>query len=195
MEWSDAELIRASVKEPEQFATLFDRHHDRICAYIARRAGALLADELAGEVFLRAFASRMAYDPGRGSPLAWLYGIAGNLVRMSHRSQQRGARAAAQAAGQMASTPSDIDMAEDGLVGRQSLAAALDAFELLSEAHQEVLALAVWEGLSYQEIASCLEVDIGTVRSRLARARQHLRELCGLTGKVTGDDGKRSARG
>lgn len=61
------------------------------------------------------------------------------------------------------------------------LGAALDAISALSEAEQVVVMLVLWSELSYEEAASSLEVPVGTVRSRLARARAKLQVALGNT--------------
>ena len=65
---SDAEVVLASVANPERFSAVFDRHHRRIWAYLARQGGADWADEHAGEVFVAAFVPQPTADrvPGRG---------------------------------------------------------------------------------------------------------------------------------
>lgn len=100
MEPDDAAVLCASVARPELFEAIFDRYHRRIWAYLARRGGRDRADELAGDVFVTAFADRAGYDPARGSVAAWLYGIAGHRLHTSFRSDARAARALRRAAAQ-----------------------------------------------------------------------------------------------
>jgi DNA-directed RNA polymerase specialized sigma24 family protein len=76
----DARVIELSWDEPERFAAIFDRYFGKIHRYLARRVGVRAADDLAGEVFLAAFAQRKRYDITRGTAGPWLYGIATNLV-------------------------------------------------------------------------------------------------------------------
>src|SRR5687768_3169388 len=71
----DAAVVHAALEDPACFGAIFDRHHARIWRYIARMAGRSRADELAGDVFLIAFARRSTYDPMRAPVVAWLYGI------------------------------------------------------------------------------------------------------------------------
>ena len=70
------------------------------------------------------------------------------------------------------------DLDQRGLLTR--VAAAIDS---LPDADRQTLLLFVWEDLSYEDVAAALEVPVGTVRSRLDRARRRLRELCELSGK------------
>ena len=94
----DASVLRRSIDQPECFAVLFDRHFARVHGYLRRRLGDELAAELAAETFLRAFGSRRRFSGGDASVLAWLFGIAANLVRMNHRTEERRLRAYARAA-------------------------------------------------------------------------------------------------
>jgi RNA polymerase sigma-70 factor (ECF subfamily) len=83
--------VEESLAEPERFGAIFDRHHRVVWSYLARLGGREMADDLAGEVFVRAFACRATFDPDRGAVRPWLYGIATNLWRGRVRSTARGA--------------------------------------------------------------------------------------------------------
>lgn len=93
----DASVLRRSIDQPDCFALLFDRHFAEVYRYLRRRLGDELAAELAAETFLRAFGSRRRFAGDDGSVLAWLFGIAANLVRMNHRTEERRLRAYARA--------------------------------------------------------------------------------------------------
>lgn len=82
---TDAEVIQISNRTPEQFATVFDRHHEAVHAFAARRAGRDAADDVLSEVFLAAFAQRDRFDVSAQSALPWLYGIAGNVLKRRWR--------------------------------------------------------------------------------------------------------------
>lgn len=171
---SDAQLIVGSIAEPRQFAVVFDRHYERIRAYLSRRIDSSLAEELASETFVRAFAARAAYDAQHPVALPWLYGIATNLVRRHVRSEERRRRAFARAAGS-----ADRDQGSDGLVERvdasrqgPALAAAL---ERLSPVDRDALLLLALTELDYEGIGVAMGVPVGTIRSRLHRARRELR--------------------
>jgi len=181
----DAAVVRASVEDPEQFEVVFDRHHGRIWAYLARLGGRQCADDLASEVFLAAFARRDRYDPARGSVASWLYGIASNLARTWFRSHARAARAFARSATPDVVLDAALDTIDDALTSREQFERVREALERLSVTDREVIVLFAWQHLSYQDIARVLDVEVGTVRSRLARARARLRELAGLNGELT----------
>lgn len=183
----DAEVVRASLGDPERFGELFDRHHRAIWAYLARRAGAGRADELAGDVFVTAFGIRATYDPTRGTPRAWLYGIASNLLRTRLRSDARAARAFERAWRAQVVVASPFEEVDDAAAARLRLDRAVEALAGMAPLDREVVTLFAWERLSYEEIAAALGIAVGTVRSRLARARTRLAELVADRGEPVGD--------
>src|ERR1700742_4297338 len=86
---TDADAIAASLRDPDAFVAIFERHFAAISRYLRRRVGAAVADELAGEVFTTGFALRARYDLDRADALPWLYGIAANLLRADRRRESR----------------------------------------------------------------------------------------------------------
>ena len=161
---TDAEAIDASLADPEAFAVLFDRHFDAIHGYVQRRVGSSLADELAAETFSRAFDHRRRYDGTREDARPWLLGIAANLLRRHWRSERRRLDAYARSGARGDSELSGPLAAE--------LAAAVKA---LPRREREPLLLLAWGDLSYEDIAHALDIPVGTVRSRISRARAKLR--------------------
>jgi RNA polymerase sigma factor (sigma-70 family) len=174
---SDASVIRASLYEPGRFGELFDRHATVLFRFLVRRVGVDAAEPLLGEVFRVGFEKRAAYDCDRPSARPWLYGIATNLIAHHRRSEARRLHATARVL--MRSRVAD-DPA-DAVVSRLDAAALLprvaEALAQLPDGDRDALLLFAWEELSYEEIADALGVPIGTVRSRINRARQSLREL------------------
>ena len=184
----DASVLRASLEDdPDAFGAIFDRHHARIWAYLARMAGRERADELAGDVFLTAFARRATYDAMRGPVVAWLYGIAGNVLRTRLRTDARAARAFARAGAERDTLDAPTDALDDAVALRQRMIAVRAALAQLPASDRDVIVLFAWEHLSYQDIAMVLGVELGTVRSRLSRARDRLRELLIDSGQVLDD--------
>jgi RNA polymerase sigma factor (sigma-70 family) len=151
-------------------AGLVREHGPAVHAYLARRAGRQVADDLFGEVWLRAWRSRASYDPAAGGVLPWLIGIARNSLRAHFRLR-------ADHVGrpfELACDPwSDTDDRLDATRVAMALERALGA---LSEESREILLLVAWEQLSPAEIAQSLQMPPGTVRSRLHRARRALKE-------------------
>jgi RNA polymerase sigma-70 factor (ECF subfamily) len=170
---TDREVLVRSRTQPELFLHLFERRYDEIARYLARRLPRDTASDLASEVFAQAFASRGRFDASRGEPIAFLYGIAANLIRRQRRAEERMLRAYTRAAAEVGSAGS-VE-ADD----TASIAAVL--LELRPE-EREVLLLHAWADLDYEQIAAALGVAVGTVRSRLNRGRARLRSS--LTGKL-----------
>jgi RNA polymerase sigma factor (sigma-70 family) len=174
---TDADLIAASVDDPERFATLFDRHAAAVHRYLGRRVGDL-ADDLLSETFLVAFRRRADYRAEHVEVRPWLLGIATNVVRGHQRSERRRYRALARAGAEPAATAGseEIHARVDAAALRGPLAAALAG---LKERDRDVLLLVAWGQLGYEEVAAVLDVPVGTVRSRLNRARRQTRASLG----------------
>jgi RNA polymerase sigma factor (sigma-70 family) len=172
---TDAELIVASSADPGVFEVLFVRHFSAIYRYVCRRVGQDLASDLAAETFVVAFGRRDRFSAEHTSALPWLYGIAGNLLRMHQRSEERRLRAYARlSSGARIGLSAGTDEADerlDAIALRPALAGALAE---LSPSLREALALHVWAGLSDEEIAEALGCSSGAARTRLSRARAQL---------------------
>lgn len=177
---TDAEIIVRSWDHPDVFELIFDRHYMVIYRHLARRAGPEVAGDIASEVFVRAFAARRRYRTEYPSARPWLFGIATNLLRQHFRSSRRATSAFWKMAGRSPVTTADRTAAADARVDAQALGGQLQAgLDELRDGDREVLLLYAWEDLSYAEIAEALGIPIGTVRSRLSRARRRFRELAG----------------
>jgi RNA polymerase sigma factor (sigma-70 family) len=179
---SDGAVIAASLEAPVLFGTIFDRHATVLHRYLVRRLGPDEAESMVGEIFRIAFEKRHTYDLVRPTARPWLYGIATNLLAKHRRREARRIHAVARLA---AHRLPPIDLA-DGVSSAVDAAdlwpRVADAVTALPEPERDALVLHVWEGLSYEEVADALGVPIGTVRSRLNRARGRLRELTGSSG-------------
>jgi RNA polymerase sigma factor (sigma-70 family) len=170
---SDASVLSRSIDQPDCFGVLFDRHFGHVYRYLRRRLGDELAAELAAETFLQAFRSRRRFSGGEASVRAWLFGIAANLVRMNHRSEERRLRAYARAAAGVSAFEPAIAV-EDRLDAEALGPALALALADLSPALREVLVLHAWAELSHEEIAEALGCSSAAVRTRLSRARSRL---------------------
>ena len=172
---SDAAAIRASLSNPHAFGAVFDRHYDSVYRFVRRRVGETLADDVASETFVRAFDARERYDTRRPNALPWLLGIAVNLLSHHYRSEERRLRAYAKTGVDAEWDATDAaDARLDATATRRRLAAALAA---LRPDERDVLLLHAWGDLDYAGIAEALAVPTGTVRSRLSRARERVRQL------------------
>ena len=161
---TDADAIARSLVEPAVFELIFERHFGVIFRYLRRRCGAA-AEDLAAETFARAFAGRAGYDVARGDARPWLFGIATNVLRAHHRDLV--------VPGVLGERAEEID-ADARLDAVTALARVADALRALPTGQREVLLLVAVAELTYEETAEALGVPVGTVRSRMARARAAL---------------------
>jgi RNA polymerase sigma factor (sigma-70 family) len=169
---TDAAVIRASRKDPAAFGTIFDRYWPRIYRYCAERAGPAAGEDVAAETFRVAFTERKRYD-GRDEAAPWLYGIANNLLRRWFRAAARGSRALARASAEVSAD--ELDEAA-GRLGAQFLSPALaSVLAKLAPADRDTLLLHAFADLTYEQIARATDVPIGTVGSRMNRARALVR--------------------
>ncbi|MGW2377039.1 RNA polymerase sigma factor [Kitasatospora sp. NPDC001683] len=156
---------------------MFDEAAGDVYRYAVRVSGDwAVAEDVVQLTFLEAWRLRGRLREDGGAVRPWLFGIAANVLRNTTRAARRH-RAA------MARLPArDVvpDFADE-LVGRLDdsvqLAAARRALARLRKAEREVFGLCVWAGLDYASAAEALGVPVGTVRSRLSRARTKLRAL------------------
>jgi RNA polymerase sigma factor (sigma-70 family) len=169
---TDAAIIRASQRDPAQFAEIFDRHWSKIYRYCVSRAGDA-GEDIAAETFRIALDSCRRFDDARADAAPWLFGIATNLLRRDVRSETRRARAL------LRLRPGDeADLAEGALdrVEAEALGPRLAAaLGQLTPVYRDALLLHVWGELSYEQVAEATHVSVGTVRSRIHRARAYVR--------------------
>lgn len=179
---TDAQVLDLARTQPEAFAVIFDRHFDTIHRYLSRRLGRDGGDELAGEVLRIAFEQRDGFDPSWSSARPYLYGIAANLVRAERRREHSRLRLAERVAGLAPVGPDAIDdRVSESVLAASNLARVGPALDHLAAGDRDALILFAVENLSYADVATVLEIPVGTVRSRINRARALLRELLAMT--------------
>ncbi|MDA3645846.1 RNA polymerase sigma factor [Saccharopolyspora indica] len=179
----DASIIGRSVRDPDRFAAIFDRHAPLIHRYLARRVGGDVAEDLVAETFLTAFRKRQRYDLGRADARPWLYGIATKVVGQHRRQEERTYRYR----NAIAPVPDELGHADRvaAQVSAQAMGPLLGAaLGKLSQKDRDVLLLVAWEDLSYEEVAAALGIPVGTVRSRLNRARKKTRAVLTAAGST-----------
>lgn len=173
MALSDADVITASLDNPELFRIIVLRHGEAVLAHAARRVGRQDALDVASEVFLRGFRLRERYVGIRETCLPWLYRISRNVVgewlKRTNRSDQVAIVLHVSVAG-----------FEDEVLDRVAASSVVEdlqtALKRLSEPDRETLLLFAVDGLTYAEIAESLDIPPGTVGSRLARVRSQILE-------------------
>lgn len=179
-ELTDAEVIELSLRRPDCFGAIFERHAAEILRYAHARVGADGAEDVLAETFLAAFGRRAHYDLSRADARPWLYGIAVRQIGKRRRTEGRGLRV-------LARVPLDPEASvfEDRSADRvtaQQLAPRLSAvLSGLSRKDRELLLLIAWAGLTYDEAAQALQVPVSTVRSQLHRIRTRTRQALGGT--------------
>lgn len=175
-EVTDEDIVRQSFDDPGAFGAIFDRHFPTIYGYLARRVGSVVADDLASQTFLVAFDRRRSFRAHEGGARPWLYRIATNILSNHRRSEQRLLDGIARIGQEpeMGRT-SGTEFAEDQAMVKIELQQTAALLAALDPSQRDVLLLHVWAGLSYGEIAVALDIPLGTVRSRLFRARQAIR--------------------
>lgn len=162
---TDADLLRASRRDPDAFGTLYERHARPVAAFLARRVGVPVAEDLLAEVFTVGFAARMRVVPHEsGSALPWLYGIAHNVVR-THLRRRPGMHATG------LHQTVDWDAVDDRIDAGGRRAELRAALSSLSAGERDLLLLVAWEGLSPSEAGRALGLTPTAARSRLHRAR------------------------
>ena len=169
---SDAELIARSLAgDGDAFVEVISRHETAVGAYLARRAGREMAEDLLAEVWIAAYESRGSYDQAFPDARPWLLGVALNRLRRYWR---------ARPAEHLGPDPADLAGSWDpwpAVEGRVAVAAALrPALAQLRPAEREVLTLVAWEDLTIAEAARVLAMPAGTARRLLHQARRALRE-------------------
>jgi len=174
-ESSEAAVAAALLSgERDAVATLFDRHADRIHAHCFRLTGDRSdAEDATATTFLEVWRHHERVQVHDGSALPWLYGVATNVCRNLTRSRRRHLRAVSRVP-ETGAAPDHADAVSERLDTEARMRRVLDAVALLPQRERDVLALVAWSGLSYEQAATALDVPIGTVRSRLSRARARL---------------------
>lgn len=171
---SDAQVVAASLHDPAEFAQVYDRHADDIHRYLLRRLGSNAAEDLTADTFVVAFGSRGRFDLSHPDARPWLYGIASNLAAKHRRQEVRSLRALART-GVDPVAASWVDQADHRVTAQALNRDLARALTELSAGDRDVLLLVAWADLSYEEVARALGLPVGTVRSRLHRARRKVR--------------------
>ncbi|MFG1947613.1 RNA polymerase sigma factor [Nonomuraea sp. NPDC048826] len=185
---ADADLISASLTEPEAFAELFDRYSGMLYRYVSRRLGAgPAAEDLVGETFLVAFSRRRSYDLTQPDARPWLFGIITKLVSRHHRREAARYRALRRAPVEL-DVESPADRVAAGVTAQAAGPDLAGALAALPAKDRDVLLLIAWGDLTYEEAARALGIPIGTVRSRLNRGRRKVRAALGDANPMLGEE-------
>jgi RNA polymerase sigma-70 factor (ECF subfamily) len=172
---SETDLASAAEAAADiDFRDLVRRHHKSLYAFILRRIGnASDAEELAQQTFVAA-ATSIASFRGESALSTWLYGVAMNLVR-NHLSREPARRYRFEDASALDDLDCPAATPQAQLESKQLVATIENELKALPSDMREVLTLVGLNELSYEEAAVLLSVPVGTVRSRVSRARDLLR--------------------
>lgn len=174
---TDKELWEQASASDAAFGVLFERHAKAVYNYCFRRTGKWdLAEDLMAATFLEAWRKRDEIKLSGESLRPWLLGVATNLMRNQRRSARRRDAALQRVRSHLSSRGSDDDLVER-LDDERRMREVLKQLDELPLREQEALALVVWAELSYEGAAVALGLPVGTVKSRVSRARRRLREL------------------
>ena len=158
--------------------SLYEDHSGSLFAYLARRVGRDVGEDLLAETFRAAIESYPTFDAARGSERLWLFGIATNLLRRHWRTERRRLLALERTNSTDATMIDPLLGIADGVANRvdaeKDVARLLEAVVDLSAEDRDLLILSGWEHLTSTEIGHALDIAPATVRSRLRRIRAHL---------------------
>lgn len=171
--------IRARVRAGDAvaFGQIFEDHAGAVHRHALRMTAEwAVAEDVVSLTFLEAWRLRARVEPEGESLRPWLLGIATNVIRNTRRAARRHQKVLAGLPPHEAVPDFAAELA-GRLADAEQLAAAKAALERLRPADREVFALCVWEGLDHAAVAEALGKPVGTIRSRLSRARSRLREL------------------
>ncbi len=173
-------LSRLRAGDEDAFREFVDAHRDRIVTVVARVAGSAAdAEDLAQDAFLKAFGAIDRFK-GQSALFTWLYRIAVNTARDHVESRRRRPTVPLHDEhGRAHDPPADAESPPDALLRGERALAVHQALQALPEPFRTTLILREMEGHTYEEVAEILGISIGTVESRIFRARCRLRALLG----------------
>ncbi|WP_245718680.1 RNA polymerase sigma factor [Micromonospora rhizosphaerae] len=169
--------------DPAVFEAFYRQHIDAVQSFLARRvSGPYLVADLTADVFLAAIDSASTYDPDRGTPIAWLYGIARRAAASEYRRSERESRAADRLAGRRFVDDEDYARLEHRIDAERQSRVLYRAMDQLSDGERAVLELVALDGLTVAQAARALGIGGVAARVRLYRARRFLRDQLAVRG-------------
>lgn len=186
---TDGEIFLRSIDDPDSFHEIFERHATTVLAYARKRLGTTAGEEILAQTFLTAFEHRARFDPTYESARPWLLGIATNIIRHHLREEREHLRALAKISPDPTTEGADdVSRLDAHRIKPQLIAALLT----LSDSDRDTFLLLALQELTYEETAAALGIPIGTVRSRIHRARSRLREQ--VRSRTTIPDGTQGSK-
>ncbi|RBQ18021.1 RNA polymerase subunit sigma [Spongiactinospora rosea] len=174
-------------RDPAAFEAFYERHFNDVTKFLARRViDPQTVADLTADVFLAALDSAHTYRPGRGSEIAWLYGVARNTLLAERRRSVREQRANRKIAGRRLLDGDDIARLEERIDAEASARLAIERMAELPDKDRALLELVAIDGLSTAEAAAALGIRQGTARVRLHRARRSIHQVPGIMPAIGG---------
>ncbi|MCT2278082.1 RNA polymerase sigma factor [Micromonospora chalcea] len=174
-ESTDAEVVKGSLVDPARFGLLYERHAKVLHGYAYRRLGQEAAEDVVAETFMKAFRARRTYDLSHRDARPWFFAIAAREIARHHRVEQARYRLLLRSAVDRAEE-CHADQVADTASAQMLRRPLIEALTRLTRRERDVLLMIAWADLTYEEVARALELPLGTVRSRLHRARQKIRK-------------------
>jgi RNA polymerase sigma-70 factor (ECF subfamily) len=185
---SDADIVRASIRDPSRFGEIFDRYADDILRYAGARLGGDLAEDVTAETFLAAFRARGGYDQSRANARPWLYGIAIRQIGKHRRAERRYLQALNRVHAERV-TADFGDRVADRVTAEQLRPRLSAVLSGLTRQDRDLLLLVAWTDLTYEESAQALGTSVSAVKSRLHRIRVRTRQALGETNPALPSEG------
>ncbi len=161
----------------DEFEQIYRDNADVVMAYYARRcAEPQVVADLTSETFVRAAGTFASFDPGKGSPRAWLFGIASHVYARHCDQTANGRDAVARLAGHRALEPDEIDELAGRIDAERAGRKLIERCSRLPDLERAAVELVDLSGLTPKEAATALGVSRVVLRKRLSRARSRLRK-------------------
>lgn len=176
---SDDELLRRTRSgDAQAFSALYRRHQGPVYRFALLRCGSSdTAADAVQEAFMGLLTGRLAFDPLRGSLLNFLFGVARLLILKHEEPRRRESPLPEPGADDEAGLTSDEACPLARMLADEAAEEVRRALARLAPHYRDAVILYEMHGLSYLEIATICAIDIGTVRSRLARGRAALAKV------------------
>ncbi len=165
-------------RDPDALEAFYREHLPWVRRFVARRVDdPHTAADLTADIFLAAIDGAGGYRADRGSPSAWLAGIARNVVAAHHRRRTREGRAHARIGGRALLDEHSAELLSDRIDGERLARELYRSLEALPDSQRAVVELVAVDGLSLTEAARALGISAGSARVRYHRARARLQDV------------------
>jgi RNA polymerase sigma-70 factor (ECF subfamily) len=171
----DIDLVRELPYDPVAVEEFYRRHVRSLTSYATRRlSDSEAASDIVANAFVAAIESAAGFDPARGRPGAWLFGITSNLIASELRRRSTESRAVARLCGQLVPQPDEYARLDELMDARRRAGPVAEVLESLPTAERELVDLLLHGDLTVSEAARILGIRPATARMRLSRARLRL---------------------